>query len=75
MAPPAKKDPCQSEACNYQTCLKANNWQESKCEGKFAEILACCRKYREASALCLGMRSSWEEVPKTVGDSHQKAGS
>lgn len=38
-----------------------NNWQEVKCERtEMAELIACCKSYREKSALCIGMRDKWD---------------
>ncbi|GAU95894.1 hypothetical protein RvY_07429 [Ramazzottius varieornatus] len=54
-------DPCQAHACAIQTCLKQNNWQDSKCGKELQNLLDCCKKFQEGSPMCVGMRSQWEE--------------
>lgn len=54
-------DPCQKEACNIQSCLQKNNYQEEKCAAQLRAMLDCCRKYFDQSNACGGFKKEVEE--------------
>ncbi|WVQ84248.1 hypothetical protein IAT38_006400 [Cryptococcus sp. DSM 104549] len=39
MAPPQD---CQAEACNIQSCLTRNNYDESRCQSYVEALYRCC---------------------------------
>ncbi|ODV94171.1 hypothetical protein PACTADRAFT_17898 [Pachysolen tannophilus NRRL Y-2460] len=41
-------DPCKSEACAIQDCLKQNNYNESRCTVLIDQLYACCSKFYDA---------------------------
>lgn len=49
------KEPCQKYACAIQSCLKANNYNESKCEEAIEAMRKCCAKLTTYSFICQGM--------------------
>ena len=51
---PKGADPCQKQACAIQTCLDANNYQESQCEDVLQAMIKCCIKWEERSICCSG---------------------
>ena len=58
------KDPCQSQACAIQECLKKHNFQEEKCEDVIQRMLECCKKFEKESYICEGMKEY--DTSKTV---------
>ena len=54
------KDPCQKYACAIQDCLKANNYDEKKCEAAILALNKCCEglkcPYDKMSVVCEGMK-------------------
>ena len=42
-------DPCKQEACDIQSCLKRNNFQEEKCLDTIDKLKDCCRVWYEQS--------------------------
>ena len=45
---------CQSEACAIQTCLKKNDYQESRCKDVIQQMINCCQEIRYQSYICDG---------------------
>ncbi|CAG8525039.1 9405_t:CDS:2 [Funneliformis mosseae] len=43
---PPKDDsqPCLREACQIQTCLQENDFQEARCQNAIDKLLQCCEK-------------------------------
>ncbi|ODQ83024.1 hypothetical protein BABINDRAFT_159498 [Babjeviella inositovora NRRL Y-12698] len=42
-------DPCKPQACLIQDCLKANNYNESKCTALIDLLYLCCKSFYEAN--------------------------
>jgi hypothetical protein len=40
--PPQKLGPCKQQACNIQSCISRNDYQERKCLKEIAALIACC---------------------------------
>lgn len=40
-------DPCKPQACRIQDCLKANEYDESKCTALIDQLYACCKTFYE----------------------------
>ncbi|OBA14004.1 uncharacterized protein OGAPODRAFT_103731 [Ogataea polymorpha] len=40
-------DPCKPQACAIQDCLKANNYNESRCTKLIDQLYECCTKFYE----------------------------
>ncbi|GBB91596.1 hypothetical protein RclHR1_00190009 [Rhizophagus clarus] len=38
------QQPCLREACQIQTCLQNNNYQESRCQKVIEELFKCCEE-------------------------------
>lgn len=51
-----KKEPCQKFACAIQDCLKANNYDEKKCEDAIQAMKKCCDELKTYSFICEGMK-------------------
>lgn len=41
----SKNDPCKPQACAIQDCLKANNYNESKCTKVIDQLYECCTSF------------------------------
>ncbi|CAL1528955.1 unnamed protein product [Lymnaea stagnalis] len=51
-----RKDPCQKYACDLQTCLQANDYQEWHCEPVLQALYDCCaRSGYKNSDVCSGI--------------------
>lgn len=51
-----KADPCQKFACDIQTCLAKNNYQEAKCAYELRKLVECCTKWKgESFKVCQGI--------------------
>ncbi|RWS29141.1 uncharacterized protein B4U80_10405 [Leptotrombidium deliense] len=47
-------DPCKSKACDIQTCLQKNNYEEEQCIKEMFVMFECCKRWREISNSCSG---------------------
>ncbi|CAB5198863.1 unnamed protein product [Rhizophagus irregularis] len=44
LPPKDNTQPCLREACQIQTCLQNNNFQESRCQKVINELFNCCEE-------------------------------
>ncbi|XP_044269913.1 cx9C motif-containing protein 4 [Tribolium madens] len=51
-----KKDPCKVFACRIQKCLEDNKFQESACQYAIEDLHNCCRKWKNQSLVCDGIK-------------------
>ncbi|GMM46376.1 Cmc4 protein [Pichia kluyveri] len=42
-------DPCKSQACAIQNCLKRNNYNESKCTALIDQLYSCCQNFYQTN--------------------------
>ncbi|XP_077283217.1 uncharacterized protein LOC143909188 [Arctopsyche grandis] len=49
-------DPCKKAACRIQTCLRENNFQESKCADVLEAMRQCCLDWHQVSVCCSGIK-------------------
>lgn len=59
-------DPCKQEACDIQTCLKNNHFQQDKCLEYIENLKKCCRIWMKSSSdlksdCCSGFIKSLKE--------------
>ena len=48
------KEPCQKYACAIQTCLKAKNYDQDKCQDAIEAMMKCCANLTTYSYICQG---------------------
>ena len=63
------KEPCQRFACAIQTCLKSNNYDETKCQKAIEDMKKCCDKLTTYSYICQG-KSMTSFLYKSKGHCH-----
>jgi len=59
-------DPCQNHACAIQSCLSANNYQESKCERVLIAMRDCCLEWKDSSKICDGLLKKFDHQVKLL---------
>ena len=64
------KEPCQRFACAIQTCLKSNNYDETKCQKAIEDMKKCCDKLTTYSYICQGKSMTSFFLSKSKGHCH-----
>ncbi|GFO38312.1 Cx9c motif-containing protein 4, mitochondrial [Plakobranchus ocellatus] len=68
-----RKDPCKTYACALQSCLSANDFQESKCKAAIDALYECCAKFgTKDSIVCSGIHPKSKPGSPTVLEEHPK---